>query len=314
MLGYLTRRLAITVVVLLGLAVAAFLVIHLVPGDPVAEALGGRATPATIRQARHQLGLDRPLLVQLWNFIVNAVQGKFGTSLTFEVPVTQLIGSRIAPSVFLIGYGLIVAIVLGVPLAVIAALRPNGIVDHVVRVVATFAFAMPTFWLGLVLALLLGQDLGWFPVAGYRTGFGGLLSTLTIPALVLGLSLAVIIIRTLRSNLLEVLQSEYIEAARARGYSETRLVCKHAMRNAVIPTINILAVAVGYLIGGTVVIETVFQIPGIGSLLVQAVTRRDYELVQALALLAGSAVVLLNLATDLLQLVIDPRVRLAGRR
>ncbi|HEU4974133.1 MAG TPA: ABC transporter permease [Baekduia sp.] len=313
MLGYFLHRLALAFVVLLGLAVATFLILHLVPGDPVLQTLGNRATPESIATARHQLGLDRSLPAQFWTFVSHAVRGDLGYSLTLNAPVSDVVGGRLGPSALLILYGLVVALVIGVPLAIVAALRPNGVVDHGIRLITTFSFAMPTFWLGLMLALILGLWLKWFPVSGYDTGIGGILRTLTLPALTLGLSLATIVVRTLRSGLLEVLQTEYIEAARSRGLSERRVIVKHALRNAIMPTITVLSVNLGFLIGGTVVIEAVFQIPGVGSLLLQSVQRRDYELVQALALLAGAAVVLISLATDLLQAVVDPRVRLAGR-
>jgi ABC-type dipeptide/oligopeptide/nickel transport system permease component len=312
-LVYLLHRLALSVVVLFGLAVATFLIIHLVPGDPVQQTLGNRATPASIAAAREQLGLDRSLPAQFWTFLSNTVTGNLGHSLTLNAPVGEIVGQRIAPSALLIAYGLVVSIVIGVPLAIVAALRPNGIVDNGIRLVTTFAFAMPTFWLGLMLALIFGLWLKWFPVSGYSSGVGGILRTLTLPALTLGLSLAAIVVRTLRSSLLEVLQTEYIEAARSRGLTERRVIVKHALRNAGMATITVMSVNLGFLIGGTVVIEAVFQIPGVGSLLLQSVQRRDYELVQALALLAGTAVVVISLATDLLHAVVDPRVRL-GRR
>jgi peptide/nickel transport system permease protein len=172
---------------------------------------------------------------------------------------------------------------------------------------------MPGFWLGLMFALIFGLELGWFPVAGYSGGVSGLLRTLTLPAMALGLALTGIVVRTLRSSMLEVMQSEYIEAARSRGLHELRVVGKHALRNSAMNTLTILSVNIGFLIGGTVVIEQVFQIPGLGSLLVEAVEKRDYQLVQALALLAGTAVVLASLTADLIQAALDPRVRLAGR-
>jgi peptide/nickel transport system permease protein len=187
------------------------------------------------------------------------------------------------------------------------------VTDNGVRLVATLSFAMPLFWLGLVLALVFGLELHWFPVSGYESGVGGVLRTLTLPAVTLGLALTVVVVRVLRSSLLEVLQSDYIDAARARGLSERRIVAKHALRNAVMPTITILAINIGFLIGGTVVIEAIFRIPGLGTLLVEAVQRSDYQLVQGLVLLAGATVVAASLAADLLQALIDPRVRLAGR-
>jgi ABC-type dipeptide/oligopeptide/nickel transport system permease component len=312
-LRYVLNRVALGLVVLFGLAVATFLIIHLVPGDPVRQALGGRASPDQIEQLRHQLGLDDPLPAQFWNYLSDSATGQFGTSFLQNTGVGELVGQRVAPSAILIGYGLLVSLLIGEPLAIVAALRPNGALDHGVRLVATLSFAMPLFWLGLVLALLFGLELDIFPVSGYETGVGGILKTLTLPAVTLGLALTVIVVRTLRSSLLEVLQTDYIDAARARGLSERRIVAKHAMRNAVMPTITILSINIGFLIGGTVVLEQVFQIPGMGSLLVESVERRDYEVVQTLVLLAGATVVAVNLAADILQAAIDPRVRLAGR-
>jgi len=312
-LRYVLNRAALGLVVLFGLAVATFLIIHLVPGDPVRQALGGRASPDQIEQLRDQLGLTQPLPTQFWDYLSNSFTGQFGDSFVQNTAVGTLVSQRIAPSAILIGYGLLVSLLIGVPLAIVAALRPNGPIDHGVRLVATLSFAMPLFWLGLVLALLLGLQLDIFPVSGYETGVGGILKTLTLPAVTLGLALTVIVVRTLRSSLLEVLQTDYIDAARARGLSERRIVAKHAMRNAVMPTITILSINIGFLIGGTVVLEQVFQIPGLGSLLLESVERRDYEVVQTLVLLAGATVVAVNLAADVLQAAIDPRVRLAGR-
>jgi ABC-type dipeptide/oligopeptide/nickel transport system permease component len=203
--------------------------------------------------------------------------------------------------------------VIGVPLAILGAQRPNGLLDNALRLGTTFTFAMPAFWLGLMLALIFGLELKWLPVSGYQGGLGGILRTLFLPALTLGLPLATVVVRTLRSSLLEVLRSDYIDAARSRGLSETRIITRHALRNALMSTLTILSVNVGFLIGGTLVVEQVFQIPGLGSLLFEAVEKRDYQLVQTLALFAGTAVVLTSLAADLVQIALDPRVRLAGR-
>lgn len=313
MLSYLIRRVALAVVVLFGLLVATFFIIHLVPGDPVRIVLGGHATPQAIAATRHDLYLDRPLLTQFWLYVSHTLRGDFGTAFTLGAPVGQILSERVGPSAALIAYSMIVALVVGVPLAIVAAVRPNGVVDNAIRLATTFAFAMPGFWLGLMLALIFGLELRWFPVSGYSGGIGGILRTVTLPALTLGLPLATVVVRTLRSSLLDVLQSEYIDAARSRGLRELRIVGKHAMRNSLMNTLTILSVNIGFLIGGTVVIEQVFQIPGLGSLLVQAVEKRDYQLVQALAVLAGAAVVLAALASDIVQALIDPRVRLARR-
>ena len=313
MLSYLARRTVTSVVVLLGLVLATFLIVRLVPGDPVIALLGPRAGPEAIARTRHTLGLDQSLPRQLVTFVTRIFHGDLGRSVPLNEPATTAIAGRVAPSAYLIVYGLVVAIVVGVPLAIVSALRPHGVVDHVVRFVTTFAFAMPTFWLGLMLALLFGLELRWLPVSGYGSGVGGIIRSLTLPAITLGLSLTVVVVRTLRTNLLEVLKTEYIEAATSRGLSKSRIVVRHALRNAVMSTIAILSVDIGFLIGGTVVIEAVFQLPGLGTLLLQSVQRRDYALIQAISLLAGTAVVVVGLLADLLQAALDPRVALASR-
>ena len=315
MLRYLVQRLSLALVVLFGLAILSFTLVHLVPGDPVRITLGSRATEESIRAATAQLGLDKPILSQFWTFVSGAVRGDFGTSLVFNAPVGEVVGERVGPSALLIGYGLLISLVVGIPLAIAAALRPNGALDNAIRVLTTFTFAMPQFWLGLMLALVFGLALGLFPVSAsdYEPSLGWVLEKLTLPALTVGLPLATIVVRTLRSSLLEVLQTEYIEAARSRGLSERRVVIKHALRNAMMATITVVGVNLGFLIGQTVVVEVIFQIPGVGSLLLQGVLRRDYSLVQGLALLSGAAVVLISLLTDLAQAAADPRVRLAKR-
>lgn len=310
---YLIRRVALALVVLFGLLVATFFIIHLVPGDPVRIVLGGHATPAAIAQVRHQLDLDRPLLTQFWLYVSHTLRGHFGEAFTLNSPVGQVIGQRIGPSAALIIYAMVLALLIGIPLAILAALRPNGILDNALRLGTTFTFAMPAFWLGLMLALIFGLELKWFPVSGYQGGIGGILRTLTLPALTLGLALSTVVVRTLRSSLLEVLQTDYIDAARSRGLREVRVVGRHALRNALMNTLTILSVNVGFLIGGTLILEQVFQIPGVGSLLFDAVEKRDYQLVQTLALLAGAAVVFASLLADVVQAFLDPRVRLGGR-
>jgi peptide/nickel transport system permease protein len=308
---YVLKRAATSLLVLFALAAGSFFVIHLVPGDPVRQMLGSSATPESIERTRQELGLDQPLPRQFAGFIFKTFTGDFGESLPLQTPISTLISHRIMPSVLLIIYGVLVALVIGIPLAVMSAVKPQSLLDNSVLVMTTFTFAMPQFWLGLVLALLFGLHLNIFPVSGYEGGIGGVLRTLTLPAFTLGLSLTAMVVRTLRSRLLDVLGSEYIEAARARGLSEIRVVGKHAMRNAIMAMLTVLAVQIGFLIGGTVVIEHVFQIPGMGSLLLESILRRDYPLVQVIAVLSGAAVVLVGFAADLLLLVVDPRVRLA---
>jgi ABC-type dipeptide/oligopeptide/nickel transport system permease component len=313
MLVYLIKRLMVSIVVLIGIAFLSFLIIHLVPGDPAKIQLGVHATPAAVEKLHHEWGLDRSWPEQFWLYLGNIVTFNFGTSTAFSSGVTELIGNRIGPTAILIVYGLLIALVIGVPLAIVAAVRQNGVVDNAIRIFTTFTFAMPPFWLGLMLALLLGFELKWFPVSGYESGISGILRTCTVPALTIGLGLLVIIVRNLRANLVTALHSEYIEAARARGYSETRVVFKHAMRNSVIGVITILASIFGFMVSLLVLIENVFQIPGAGTLLVQAVSKRDYQLVQTLVFLSGAVVVVVGFLTDIAYAWLDPRIRLAGR-
>lgn len=313
MLTYFVKRLIVSIVVLLGIALGTFLMLHLIPGDPAKIQLGLHATPEAVERLHHEWGLDRPLGEQFWLYLGDIVTFNFGDSTTFSSGVAELIANRIGPSVVLVVYGLLIALVIGVPLAIYAALNQGGWIDNGIRVVTTLTFAMPPFWLGLMLALLLGYELGLFPVSGYESGIGGILRTCTVPALTIGLGGLVIIVRNLRASLVTVLQSEYIEAARARGYSEFRVIGIHAMRNSVIGTMTILASQFGFLVGLLVLVESVFQIPGIGTLLVQAVAKRDYQLVQTLVFLSGAVVVVIGFLTDMAYGWLDPRIRLAGR-
>ena len=311
MLRYVIRRLLFCVFVVWALATVTFILVHLMPGDPVRLALGPRVSQHIVNAERGRLGLDNPLLTQYVSYLNMLLHGNLGTSLALSASVTYILAQRVMPSLLLISYGLLIAVLIGVPLAIVSAVRPNGRADHGTRLFTTFVFGMPTFWLGLMIALLFGLKLNWFPVSGYMSGVTGLFRTLTLPALTLGLSLVVLVTRSLRFNLIQVLNSEYIEAARSRGIAEWRIVFIHAMRNAVMPTFTILSAVIGFLIGGTVILEQVFQIPGIGSLLLQAVLNRDYSLVEAITLIAGTLVVAASLLADILQAVLDPRVRLS---
>ncbi|HOW00226.1 MAG TPA: ABC transporter permease [Rhodoglobus sp.] len=313
MLNYLFRRLLLGLAQLLGLVIVVFLILQAVPGDPVRIMLGERVPAEYVETVRERLGLNEPMLTQLWTYLTRIVTGDLGESVTFGQSIQTLVASRMEPSAYLITYGLLLAVIFGGVLGVFAAVRSGTVADFTLRILATALLAMPAFWVGLVLALIFGIAWGLFPVSGYQPGLVGAFRTLTLPAIAIALSLVAVVLRTLRSSMKRVLDSEYIEAARARGYSENRVLARHALRNAVTPTISIVAVVVGFLIGGTAVIEQVFSIPGLGSLLVQAVERRDYPVVQAIALLAGTVVIVAGLVADLLQAALDPRVRNAIR-
>jgi len=310
MTAYLARRVLHALLVLLIVTLAAFLLIHLVPGDPVRITLGAHAPPAAVERVRHQLGLDRSLLSQFGSFLGGVVQGDFGTSINLQRPVSAVIGPRIGPSIFLLVYGTVISLLVAVPLGIFSALYRNRPADHGIRVVATVGLAMPSFWFGLLLVEVFSLHLGLLPVSGYGTGFFGHLESLTLPAITIGIYLAPLIIRTLRSSLIETLSADFITSARARGFGETRAIGKHALRNALIATITILAINIGYLISGSVVIENVFGIPGLGSLLVSTIQMRDFPTITALTLLFGALVTLVNLLADLSYALVDPRVRL----
>lgn len=308
MIGFLGRRLLQSVPVLVAVLVVSFLIIRLIPGDPVQLMLGINASPENVARIRADLGLDQSIPSQFGTFFTNAFSLDFGESIVKRDSVRHVIGSRIMPSVYLILASVFVALLVSVPLGIISAARRNRLADHVVRVMSMVTFAMPSFWLGLMLALLISLKLGFLPVSGYGEGLVDVLRSLTLPALTLGLYLAPMLIRTLRATLIDALATEYIEAARARGFSGARVVGKHALRNSLIPLITVLAINVGFLISGTVVVENVFQIPGLGSLLVQSVLTRDYPVIQALVLVFGVLVIVISLLADLVYALVDPRL------
>jgi peptide/nickel transport system permease protein len=306
----LLRRLVDTIPVLIGVTLVSFALIHLVPGDPVRILLGGHATPANAAALRHSLGLDRSLPQQYWQFVSGAFTFSFGQSIEFRTSVSSIIAPRIGASVFLIGYSLLVTVTLAFPLAFIAALGRDRARDHVIRLGTTVTFAMPSFWVGLILTLLISLELGWLPPSGYGTTLVGHIQGLTLPAITIGLSLSPLLLRILRSSLIDTLSSEYVDATRARGLSERRVLFKHVLRNSLTSTVTLLSLLFAVLLSGTVVVENVFAIPGLGSLLVSAVSARDFPIIQALTFIFGIAVILAGLIADLVQGAMDPRVRL----
>ncbi len=309
MIRFLGRRLVHTLPVIVGITLASFVLIHLVPGDPIRIMLGGKAPQARIDEINRELKLDRPLAQQYLTFVGGAAHGDLGESIILRRPVSNVVGERLGPSIFLLLYGTLIGVVLAVPLGIVSALRRNRFPDHAIRLLTLIAFAMPSFWLGLILIRKFSLDLGLFPVSGYGQGFVGHVRSLTLPSLTIGLFLASMLIRSLRSSLVDVFGAEYIEAARARGLSETRVVLKHSLRNSLIATITVLAVNLGWLIGGAVVVEKVFDIPGLGQLLVESIFTRDFPVIQALTLVFGLLVIVINLLSDLSYALIDPRVR-----
>jgi peptide/nickel transport system permease protein len=307
---YVGRRLLQMIPVVVGVTVLVFFMIHLVPGDPARTILGNQATPARIALVRHSWGLDKPVYVQYWKFMGRVVHGNLGDSLFYGVSAGHLVLQRLPVTLWLIVLATVFAVCISVPLAVIAATKADRAPDHVIRAVPLIGLGFPAFWLGIVLLLIFGLHFGRpFPVGGYGHGFFGHLRSMFLPALTVALGLAPILIRSLRASLLEVLESEYVTTARSKGLSEKRVMRKHALRNAVISMVSVLGVNIGYLIGGTLVIEQVFALPGIGQLMINSIFQRDFPVVQAVTLVFAVMVVLVYLLTDVAHALLDPRVR-----
>ena len=309
MWGFLGRRLLHSVWVLAAIIIVSFLVIRLIPGDPVVQMLGLQATPENIAAVNEDLGLDLPMGRQITSFVERAFGGDLGSSIIKRAPVSDIVFDRLLPSVYLLLYATVLALIISVPLGALSAIYRNRVPDQIARLTSMVTFAMPQFWLGLMLILLFAIQLDVLPSGGYGEGFGGILLHLTLPALTIGLYLAPQLMRTLRSSLIEAIESDYVEAARSRGFRESRVVGKLAMRNALVPLISVLSINIGFLISGTVIVEVVFQIPGLGALLVQSVLNRDYPVIQGLILVFGAMVILVNILADAAYAVVDPRVR-----
>ena len=301
------RRLLTLAPTLLGVVTLVFAFLHLVPGDPVDLMLGETARPTDKAALRAELGLDRPLPTQYLSYLGELARGDLGTSITQRQPVAAVIGQRAPATLALAGTGLAVALLVSFPVGVLAAVRKDTLWDRGSLVASLVAASMPRFWLGPLLVMLLSVQLRWFPVSG-REGW----RSLVLPAVTLGTALAAILARMLRSSLLEVLQSDYLRAARARGVSEAKVIWVHALRNASLPVITVLGLQIGSLLSGAVITEAVFAWPGLGSLLLQAIQGRDYPLVQGCVLVISLAYVGANLFADLLHRWADPRTRGEG--
>ena len=304
MARYLVRRLLLTLPVLIGVATLVFALIHLVPGDPAQSMLGEGASEEEVAQLRHRLGLDRPLLAQYRSFMTGLVRGDLGTSFRYGTPVTREIRDRLFRTMQLAVSAMAVAIAIAIPLGIAAAVFRGTFIDYAAMTLALAGISMPNFWLGPLLAILFAVYLGWLPVAGT-----GSVWHLVLPAATLGAALAAILARMTRASLLEELRELYVVAARARGLSRLRAVVRHAFRNSLIPVVTIIGLQFGAVLTGTIITETIFAWPGVGRLLIQAITFRDYPLVQGCILFISLTYVGMNLLTDLTYGFLDPRIR-----
>jgi peptide/nickel transport system permease protein len=308
--GAIGRRVAQAIPTAIGVTVLTFLLVRLIPGDPARTALGAHARPEAIAALRAQWGLDRSLPSQYWLYLQHLAHGDLGQSLFYHRPATKVIGSFAAPTIWLVVYSALLAIAISVPVAVAAALRRGRSFDHGVRLLSQTALGMPQPWLGLLLILAFALKIHVFPVSGFGIGLEGHISAMFLPSLTVAIGIAPILIRALRVELLEVLGADYITTARAKGLRESRVLGRHALRNAAIGGVTILGLNIAWLVSGTVVVELVFGLPGLGSLLVNSILQRDFPLVQGLALLFALMVIAVNLATDILRAVLDPRTGL----
>ncbi|MEK7783411.1 MAG: ABC transporter permease [Candidatus Binatota bacterium] len=329
----LRRRFIGAIPVIIGISFLVFLLMHIAPGDPISLLLGDDATPAEIERARQEWGLDKPILFQYGEFLLRAVRGDFGKSLKFGEPVTKLVFERLPATIELALASFLVSILISSPIGVYSAVKHDSLLDHAGMGLALVGVSLPNFWLGIMLIYFLGGQLNLFPVAG-RIEYGIQLETITrlylvdslitgnfpafwsalqhlfMPAVTLGTSLAAIVTRITRSSILEVMRQDYITTARAKGLSERAVIWRHTLRNAMITIITILGLQLGALLNGSVITETVFSYPGIGDLLIQAISLRDYQLAQGLIFFFAMMYFVVNLLVDLLYMLADPRIKI----
>lgn len=312
MTAFIVRRLVLLIPVLLVVGVIVFTLIHVTPGDPAAVILGPDATPEQVDDLRERLGLDDPLYVQFINWFGNALRLDFGDSLFIGEPVTQALLDRAQPTGMLTLYALTLSVLVGIPAGVLAAVNRNTYIDRILMVFSISGAAIPNFFLGILLILLFAVKLQWLPSGGYTSiqdGFWPHIKQMLMPAFALGISSAGLLARLVRSSMLDVLKEDYVRTAFAKGLPERLVVIRHALRNALIPAITVVGVSLGGLLGGAVVTETVFSIPGMGRLVVQSIARRDFPVIQGAIMTIAAIYVLANLLVDVLYVYVDPRVR-----
>lgn len=312
MIGYLLRRVLSTIPVLGLVAVFVFLLLQMTPGDPAIVIAGDYATTQQIEAIRQQLGLDRPVLEQMFVWFGRLAQGDLGTSIFSRLPVTALIAQRIEPTLLLTIYTIILSVAFAIPLGVLAAYRAGSWLDRAVMGFAVAGFSTPVFVVGFLLAYVFALELGWFPTQGFvplKDGVLGCIASLTLPAITLALLYAALLARVTRASMLEVLAEDYVRTAHAKGLAPQPVLVGHALKNAAVPIVTVIGVGIAALLGGVVVTETVFNIPGLGRLTADAIMRRDYPVVQGLILLFASVYVVINLLVDLSYMLFDPRIR-----
>jgi peptide/nickel transport system permease protein len=312
MLTYIVRRLAIAVPTLILVSIFVFTLQKLLPGDPALVMAGEDRDPASIEFIREKYHLNEPIVVQYGYWIQGVLQGDMGISLRSNQPVLKLIADKLPVTIQLAAMALIIAFTIGVPMGIVSAVKKGTVLDYVANMVALSGLSIPNFWLGIMLILLVSVNLGWLPASGYESFFVDplrSLQTMIMPAFVLGTSLAATLMRHTRSAMLGVMKADYVRTARAKGLREYAVILKHAFRNALLPIVTLSALLFGELLGGAVLTEQIFTIPGFGKLIVDAVFTRDYAVVQGVVLCAAAGVIVINLVADVLYFVVNPRMR-----
>jgi peptide/nickel transport system permease protein len=306
--SFLGQRILQTIPVLLGITIITFFLLRLIPGDPARQILGQHYTPKAGAELRQQLGLDEPLWDQYGLFMRRLAHGDLGDSINYQQPARTVIFQRLPATLFLVAYAAILAALISIPVGVLSALRKDGVFDQVARVSFLVAFAMPSFWLGIIFILIFAVHLHLFPVNGYGDGFKEHLRYLFLPAFTISLAFSTILVRTLRASTLQALSTDYVDTARIKGISRGAVLRRHVLRNSIISLVVVFGINLAFLISGTVLIENVFGIPGIGRLLVDSVSTRDYTVVQGTTLVLAFIVVMVNVLTDVVHAALDPRV------
>ncbi|PHQ93494.1 MAG: glutathione ABC transporter permease GsiC [Marinosulfonomonas sp.] len=313
MAGYLIRRVLGAFLVMFAVATLVFFMLRLVPGDPIAAMLADVGDPAAVEEIRAKLGLDQPMYVQYVKWLYYAVQGDLGNSIYgSNIPVNQLISEALPRTLSLASLSFVIAIVIAIPAGLIAATRKNSALDYSVTFIAFLGLAMPDFWLAILLIIVFAANLQWLPAIGYEPlseGFWPWFSHLILPSIAVGTAFSAIVARMIRSSMLEVLNADYMHVARSKGLGEMTLILRHAFPNALIPVITVIGIAFALLMSGTVVVENVFAIKGLGRLLIQSILNRDYPVVQGSILIVSAIFVFSNLLVDVLYTIVDPRIR-----
>lgn len=310
--SYIIRRLLMLIPVLLTVAVVAFTILHLVPGNPAAMMLGPEATTTQIEQMEEELGLTEPLLVQFYSWFSGLLRGDFGDSYYINKPVLQIILERMPVTISIALASELIAIIIAIPLGVFSAVRHNTFLDQLFMTIAVFGVSIPSFWLAIIFILFFSVYLRWFPVQGYVPvfqSFTGWVSHMVLPSVALGFRHSGVIARITRSSMLEVLNSDYIRTARAKGLEERDVIFKHALKNSLISVVTVIGLSFSVLLGGALITETVFALPGLGRLMINSITRRDYPVVQGVLIMVAMICVIINLIVDISYVYLDPRVQ-----